>query len=84
MSQSPEETQFQLILENVLIEICKSKGVSRDDLMDMVTDYDRRIAKGVVNDQSHVKTRTRTTRTRTLYNRYARHYLNRLGWSGRW
>ncbi len=82
MSQSPEETQFQLILENVLIEICRSKGVSRDDLMDIVADYDQRVAKGVVNDQSHVKMRTRTTRT--LYNRYARRYLNRLGWSERW
>ena len=82
MSQSPEEAQFQLILESVLIEICKSKGVSRDDLMDIVTDFDRRIAKGNGNDQSHVKTRTRTTRT--LYNRYARRYLNRLGWSERW
>ena len=82
MSQSPEETQFQLILENVLIEICRSKGVSRDDLMDIVADYDQRVAKGVVNDQSHVKMRTRTTRT--VYNRSARRYLNRLGWSGRW
>ncbi len=82
MSQSPEETQFQLILENVLIKICKSKGVSRDDLMDMVTDFDRRIAKGVINDEPHVKKRTRTTRT--VYNHSARHYLNRLGWSERW
>ena len=82
MSQSPEELQFQLILENVLIEICKSKGVSRDDLFDMITDYDRRIAKGVVNDGPHMKTRTRTTRA--LYNRYARRYLNKLSWSGRW
>ena len=82
MSQSTEETQFQLILESVLIEICKSKGVSRDDLMDMVTDFDRRIAKGVINDEPHVKKRTRTTRT--VYNRSARRYLNRLGWSGRW
>ena len=77
MSQSPEETQFQLILENVLIEICRSKGVSRDDLMDFVADHDQRVAKGNGNDQSHVK-------SRTVCNRSARHYLNRLSWSERW
>ena len=83
MSQSPEETQFQIILENVLIEICRSNGISRDDLMDIIADFDHSTAKDNGNDQSHVKTRTTRT-TRTVYNRYARRYLSRLGWSGRW
>ena len=77
MIPSPEELQFQLILENVLIELCKSKGVSRDDLMDIVTDYDQRIARSNVDADPHVK-------TRTVYNRYTRRYLNKLSWSEKW
>ncbi len=77
MGPSPEEMQFQTILENVLVEICKSKGISRDDLIDIVTDHDHRIAGGHANEASLLK-------NRTVCNRYARRYLNRLSWSGKW
>ena len=49
----------------------------RDDLKDNVADYDQPVSERNGNDHPHVK-------TRTVYNRSARRYLNRLSWSEKW